>query len=216
METVSTPEMGKMNQTNQKQALGQTQDLHQNFQQNQDCQQNHDYQQSQLRMIVYSSLFVALIAMGAFISIPIGPVPIVLQNMFVLLAGIILGPVWGLACVGIYLLIGFAGLPVFAGATSGVGKLFGPTGGYLLAYLPAVFVTGAISKVCKKSIPGNVIAMVAGSLIVYLIGVPWLKFAFSLPWPKALALGMYPFLIGDGLKIAAAAFIVKKIQPLIR
>jgi len=167
-------------------------------------------------MIVYSSLFVALIAMGAFIAIPIGPVPIVLQNMFVLLAGIILGPVWGLACVGIYLLIGFAGLPVFAGATSGVGKLFGPTGGYLLAYLPAVFVTGAISKAFKKNIPGNVIAMVAGSLIVYAIGVPWLKLAFSLPWNKALVLGMYPFLIGDGLKITAAVFIAKKIQPLLR
>ncbi|MCP4718315.1 MAG: biotin transporter BioY, partial [Desulfobacteraceae bacterium] len=93
---------------------------------------------NQLKMTVYTALFVALIAMGAFIAIPIGPVPIVLQNMFVLLAGIILGPVWGLACVGIYLLIGLAGLPVFAGGTSGIGKLFGPTGGYLIAYLPAV------------------------------------------------------------------------------
>ena len=193
-----------MNQTNQEQAFTQKQRLHK------------DLPQNQLRMIVYSSLFVALIAMGAFISIPIGPVPIVLQNMFVLLAGIILGPVWGIACVGIYLLIGFAGLPVFAGATSGVGKLFGPTGGYLLAYLPAVFVTGAISKGFKQNIPGNVIAMVAGSLIIYCIGVPWLKIAFSLPWNKALALGMYPFLIGDGLKIAAAVFISKKIQPFIK
>lgn len=183
---------------------------------NQEHQFTQGHKQNQLKMTVYTSLFVALIAMGAFISIPIGPVPIVLQNMFVLLAGIILGPVWGLACVAIYLLIGFAGLPVFAGATSGVGKLFGPTGGYLLAYLPAVFVTGAISKILKKTSTANVIAMIAGSLIVYAIGVPWLKLAFSLSWSKALALGMYPFLIGDGLKIGAAIVIAKKIQPLIK
>ena len=169
---------------------------------------------SQLKNIVYTSLFVALIAMGAFIAIPIGPVPIVLQNMFVLLAGIILGPMWGLACVGLYLLIGFAGLPVFAGGTSGMGKLFGPTGGYLLGYLPAVFVTGAISKALKKTLAGDVLAMVVGSLIVYAAGVPWLKIAFSLSWSKALAGGMYPFLIGDGLKIAAAAVMARKIRPL--
>ncbi len=173
-------------------------------------------QSNQLKMTVYTALFVALIAVGAFISIPAGPVPIVLQNMFVLLAGIILGPAWGLACVGIYLLIGLAGLPVFAGGTSGIGKLFGPTGGYLIAYLPAVFVTGAISKGLKKNITTDVIAMVTGSLIVYAIGVPWLKMAVSLSWQKAIAAGMLPFLIGDGLKIAAAAFIAKKIRPIIK
>jgi biotin transport system substrate-specific component len=171
---------------------------------------------SQLRMIVYTALFVALIAMGSFIALPIGPVPIVMQNLFVLLAGIILGPAWGLACVGIYLLIGLAGLPVFAGGTSGIGKLFGPTGGYLFGYLPAVFVTGAIAKGLKKSMAGDVIAMVIGSLIVYAVGVPWLKTAVSLSWQKAVAAGMVPFLIGDGLKIAAAAFMAKKIRPLVK
>lgn len=171
---------------------------------------------NQLKMTVYTALFVALIAMGAFIAIPMGPVPIVLQNMFVLLAGIILGPVWGLACVGIYLLIGLAGFPVFAGGTSGIGKLFGPTGGYLLGYLPAVFITGTISKGQKKSITADVLAMITGTIIIYAIGVPWLKMAFSLSWQKAIAAGMIPFLIGDGLKIAAAAFMAKKIRPLIK
>lgn len=171
---------------------------------------------NQLRMTVYTALFVALIACGAFISIPIGPVPIVLQNLFVLLAGLILGPVWGLACVAVYLLIGFAGLPVFAGATAGAGKLFGPTGGYLLGYLPAVMAAGAISKGLKKTMAGDLMAMLAGSLIVYAAGVPWLKFAFSMTWYKAFAAGMLPFLIGDGLKIIAAAIIAKRIRPLIR
>ncbi|WP_457553728.1 biotin transporter BioY [Desulfobacula sp.] len=170
----------------------------------------------QLKMTVYTSLFVAFIAIGAFIAIPIGPVPIVLQNMFVLLAGIILGPVWGLACVAIYLLIGLAGLPVFANGTSGIGKLFGPTGGYLLGYLPAVFITASISKGLGKKMFSDIIAMVIGSGIVYAAGVPWLKIVTAMTYEKALVVGMYPFLIGDLLKIIAAAFIIKTLRPVIK
>jgi len=171
---------------------------------------------TELKMTVYSSLFVALIAIGAFISIPIGPVPIVLQNMFVLLASIILGPLWGLASVAVYLVIGLAGLPVFAGGTSGIGKLFGPTGGYLLGYLPCVFITASISKGLGKKMSSDIIAMLIGSLIVYAAGVPWLKVVTSMTFQKALAVGMVPFLIGDALKIVAAAFIAKTLRPVIK
>lgn len=169
----------------------------------------------QLKMTVYSSLFVAFISIGAFIAIPIGPVPIVLQNMFVLLAALLLGPAWGIACVAIYLLIGLAGLPVFAGGTSGIGKLFGPTGGYLLGYLPCVFVTAGISKGLGKKLSSDVIAMLIGSLIVYAAGVLWLKGVTAMSFEKAFAVGMYPFLIGDVLKIMAAAFIAKTLRPVI-
>ncbi len=171
---------------------------------------------TELKMTVYSSLFVALIAIGAFISIPIGPVPIVLQNMFVLLASIILGPLWGLASVAVYLVIGLAGLPVFAGGTSGIGKLFGPTGGYLLGYLPCVFITASISKGLGKKMSSDIIAMLIGSLIVYAAGVPWLKVVTSMTFQKALAVGMVPFLIGDALKILAAAFIAKTLRPVVK
>jgi biotin transport system substrate-specific component len=170
----------------------------------------------QLKMTVYTSLFVAFIAIGAFIAIPIGPVPIVLQNMFVLLAALILGPVWGVGCIAVYLLIGLVGLPVFAGGTSGIGKLFGPTGGYLLAYLPAVFITAAISKGLGKRMPGDIIAMVIGSLVIYAIGVPWLKVVTSMTFEKSIAVGMYPFIVGDLLKIVAAAFIAKTLRPLVK
>ncbi|RLB97423.1 MAG: biotin transporter BioY [Deltaproteobacteria bacterium] len=170
----------------------------------------------QLRMTVYTSLFVALIAIGAFIAIPIGPVPIVLQNMFVLLAAIILGPVWGLSCVAVYLLIGLAGLPVFSAGGSGIGKLFGPTGGYLLGYLPCVFVTAIISKGLGKKMSSDIIAMVIGSLIVYAAGVPWLKAVTAMTFEKALTVGMIPFLPGDVLKIIAAAFIARTLRPVIK
>ncbi len=169
-----------------------------------------------LKMTVYASLFVALIAVGAFIAIPMGPVPIVLQNMFVLLAGLLLGPLWGLACVAVYLVIGLAGLPVFAGGTSGLGKLFGPTGGYLLGYLPCVVITGGISRGLGKKPAFDILAMVMGSLIVYAAGVPWLKAVTGMSLEKALMVGMVPFLIGDALKIIAAAFIAKALRPVIR
>ena len=96
---------------------------------------------NQLRMMVYASLFAALTAVGAFLALPIGPVPIVLQNMFVFLAGLLLGSRWGLASVGVYLLAGAVGLPVFAGGLGGLGRLIGPTGGYLIGYLPTVFIS---------------------------------------------------------------------------
>ncbi len=165
-----------------------------------------------LRLMVRTALFIALIIAGAYIAIPIGPVPIVLQNMFVLMAGIVLGPVWGLVCVGTYLLIGLMGLPVFAGGMSGVGRIFGPTGGYLIGYLPAVFITAIVSRQLKNTVAGNVLALIAGTAIIYAAGVPWLKVAMGLSWKKTLAAGMFPFLIGDVLKIAATAIIVRKLS----
>lgn len=167
---------------------------------------------SDIKPMVYTALFVALIACGAFMAIPIGPVPIVLQNMFVLLAGLVLGPVWGLTAVGIYLLIGLAGLPVFAGGTAGIGKLFGPTGGYLLSYLPAVWLTALSTRKLNRNRVGDIAALILGSLIIYAAGVPWLKLITGMAWSKALAVGMMPFLPGDMLKIIAAAAIAPKIR----
>lgn len=171
-----------------------------------------------LHQTVYASLFAALIAAGAFLAIPIGPVPIVLQNMFVLLTGLLLGPRWGIAGVGIYLLAGAIGLPVFAGGTGGIGRILGPTGGYLIAYLPAVWVVAIVSDRAKGSqtkgrIVSDAVAMILGTLIIYGIGVPYLKAVTGMAWAKAIAVGMLPFLIGDALKIAAATAIARTLRP---
>jgi biotin transport system substrate-specific component len=167
-------------------------------------------------MMVYASLFAALTAVGAFLAIPIGPVPIVLQNMFVYLAGLLLGGRWGLASVGVYLLAGACGLPVFAGGLGGISRLIGPTGGYLIGYLPAVFLIGKISQKAKPRAVSDVLAMICGTLVLYACGVSWLKIVTGMSPAKALALGMAPFLIGDALKIAAAAVIAKALRPVIR
>ncbi len=170
----------------------------------------------QLRMMVYASLLAALIAAGAYLAIPIGPVPIVLQNLFVLLSGLLLGPRWGIASVSIYLLAGALGLPVFAGGVGGIGRFAGPTGGYLLGFLPAVYIIGLISNKAGGRMVFDVIAMVCGSIIIYIIGVSWLKILTNMTLAKTLVVGMYPFLPGDILKIAAAIPIAKALRPVIK
>lgn len=170
---------------------------------------------NELRMTVYASMFAAMTAIGAYLWIPIGPVPIVLQNLFVLLAGLLLRGRWGLASVAVYLLAGACGLPVFAGGHGGIGRLVGPTGGYLVGYLPAVFIVGTISEKLGPKIGFDVAAMVAGSAVVYLCGAGWLKLLTGMTWGKTLAMGVLPFLPGDALKIAAGVPIAKALRPII-
>ena len=170
-----------------------------------------------VRTTVAAAGFTALIAIGAYISIPIGPVPIVLQNFFVLLSALLLGSRIALSSVFVYLFLGALGLPVFAGGTGGIAHFFGPTGGYLLAYLPAVVLTGLIAR------PGNthlsskssrqLTALLAGTVCIYLIGVPWLKFTTGMEWTPALMAGVVPFIPGDILKIVVAFFIGRAFSP---
>lgn len=174
----------------------------------------------QLRMTVYASLFAALISAGAFIAIPVGPVPIVLQNMFVQMAGILLGWKWGSASILIYLLAGAVGFPVFSAGRGGFAHFLGPTGGYLLSYIPAVLIVGILSGLfvpvnakLMRRIVGNLPGLILGTAIVYAVGVSWLKTITGMSWGKAVVVGMLPFLIGDVLKIAGAAYLAEMIRP---
>lgn len=162
---------------------------------------------STLRSPILASLFTALIVVGAYLKIPIGPVPIVLANLFVLLAGAVLGIRWALASVGLYLFLGALGLPVFAGG-GGLSYFLGPTGGYLIAYLPAAAMVGAFTGQKKPKFLWDLLAFAAGALIIYMVGVPWLKIALDTTWKETLALGMIPFLIGDSVKVAGALAIL--------
>ena len=168
----------------------------------------------QLKRMVYAALMAALTAAGAYIAIPLGPVPIVLQNLFIMLAGLLLGGRWGLISVAVYLLAGAVGLPVFAGGTGGVGKFVGPTGGYLLGFGAAAYLIGIISESGRGRVTIDVLAMVAGTLIIDAFGVSWLKVVTGISFSKALTVGMLPFLIGDALKIAAAIPIARALRPM--
>ena len=109
----------------------------------------------ELRKMVFASLFAALTAAGAYIQIPIpfSPVPVTLQVFFVLLAGSMLKSKWGSLSMVVYTLLGVAGLPVFAGGSSGMGVLLGPTGGYIFGFILAAYLIGKLSE--KAEMPEN-------------------------------------------------------------
>jgi biotin transport system substrate-specific component len=165
---------------------------------------------SPLAKSVISALFAALISAGAYIAIPLGPVPFVLQNFFVILTALLLGPAGALLSVSLYLLLGAIGLPVFAGGTGGFAHFFGPTGGYLLSYLPAALL-GSLAANAGRKLRGGIArgaVNTAAALIcagtVYLVGVPWLMKTTGMSRGAGLAAGFYPFIIGDLIKISVA------------
>jgi biotin transport system substrate-specific component len=177
------------------------------------------------RKVIFSltltALFAALTAAGTFISIPLpfSPVPIVLQNLFAMLSGLVLGPVTGSGAVALYLVAGAIGFPVFAGASGGFVHLIGPTGGFLFGYLLSAFTSGLIAgkpRTGKKtSLWRIILASAAGMLIVYVPGVIRLKFALDSGWAGVLAAGFFPFLIGDLIKAASAVIIAARLRPLL-
>lgn len=167
--------------------------------------------------IALTALFAALTAAGAFIAIPIGPVPIVLQNLFALLAGLILGPLMGSAAVGLYILAGILNLPVFAGGTGGLARFAGPTGGFLAGYLLAALTAGLImgspnARTRDAKLLRLAAAVTAGLLVVYIPGVSWLKISRNLSWGKAFLAGFVPFIGGDVIKGIAAVLIVPRLR----
>jgi len=162
------------------------------------------------------SLFSALTAVGAFIYIPLYPVPLTLQTLFTLLAGMTLGSVMGASSQIIYVLLGVVGLPVFAGFKAGIGILFGPTGGFLLGFIISAYVIGRIIETIKeKNIFYYLVAGLIGTIILYIVGITQLSLVTGIGIKKAITVGMLPFLPGDILKIIAASFIASKLKPII-
>jgi len=174
-----------------------------------------DESTQKLKLMVYASIMASLMAVGAYIAIPIGPVPIVLQNLFVMLAALLLGGRWGFISVCVYLLAGAVGLPVFAGGTGGLGKFVGPTGGYLIGFALAAYLIGTISERGRGHMVVDVLALLIGTAVIYTLGVSWLKIATDMTLAKSFAVGALPFLLGDVIKIAAAVSIAKVLRPTI-
>jgi len=117
--------------------------------------------------------------------------------------------------VGLYLLAGILGLPVFAGGTGGIARFAGPTGGFLVGYLLAAFTAGLIvgrPNTGKTSLPRIIAAVIIGLLIIYVPGVIWLKISRNLNWARALLAGFVPFIAGDVLKGVAAVLIAPRLR----
>lgn len=151
-----------------------------------------------------------LTAIAAQIAIPMWPVPITGQTFAVLLVGAVLGASRGALSLIAYLTMGAVGLPVFTGAASGV--TFGPTFGYLIGFIAAAALVGWLGQVgWQKKVFGVIASFAVGNLVIYAFGLFWLAVALgALGYPNdlmsVLNAGLIPFLVGDAIKIALAAF----------
>jgi len=144
------------------------------------------------------------------INLPFSPVPITGQTFGVLLVAMALGRVRGSAVVLAYLAEGAAGLPVFAGGKAGIGALLGPTGGYLIGFLLAAYVTGWLADYSwDRGYFKSVMAMLAGNVVIFSCGLAQLS--FFVPGGSVLAMGLYPFLVGGLIKISVAAVILPSV-----
>jgi biotin transport system substrate-specific component len=171
-----------------------------------------------IRKMAVCGMFTAILCVCPAVTLSIGPVPITLQTLFVSVTGIILGKKWGPACVAAYLLLGVAGLPVFAGFKSGLAVLAGPTGGYLTGFLPGVFVIGLFYEKLRTAAdrrPAAALAAIfAGEAVIFTCGCVQLAVINGLSLLTALQAGAVPFIVPEILKMAGALFVASSLERL--
>ena len=167
------------------------------------------------RHVTVAALVTALLGASAWISIPIGAVPVTLQVFVVLLAVLLLRPATAGASVGVYLLLGAIGVPVFSGGLGGPGVIAGPTGGYLLGFLCAAVAGSALRAALERRVPRNLAelpAVALGILVIYLLGWSWLRIATGMDAGAAFASGVAPFLVADAVKAVVALGIARVVR----
>lgn len=176
-----------------------------------------------VRGFARAAVVAALMAIGAFVAIPISAVPGTLQMLVVFLAGLFLGPVWGAFAMVLYLVAGAIGAPVFAGFSAGIGVLLGPHGGFLLTFPVAALIVGAVvhrggelRDPATVSLPVILLGLVAATVVVYAAGFGWYAWVTGTALVESFAVVAAPLIPGDLLKMAAAIAIVEtgRLEPL--
>lgn len=167
------------------------------------------------RHVTVAALITALLAAAAWISVPIGAVPVTLQVFVVALAILLLRPATAAAALGAYLVLGTVGVPVFSGGLGGPGVVAGPTGGYLIGFLAAAVAGSAARLALERRRPGALAdgsALALGIALIYLIGWGWLRAVTGLSGGAAFAAGVAPFLVADAVKVFVAMGIARAIR----
>jgi len=156
-------------------------------------------------LIVAGSLLIGLCAQIKFF-IPFSPVPVTAQTFAVLVTGALLGSRRGALAAALYIIEGAAGLPVFASGV-GLSALYGFSGGYIFGFIPAAYLTGLLAEMgWDRRVGTTILAMILGNAALYAFGLFWLVFLVGIE--NALLVGLYPFLIGEVLKITLAAIVL--------
>ncbi len=166
------------------------------------------------------ALMAALTAVSAQIVVPVFTIPFTFQVFAVVLSGLLLGPRYGALAMGIYLLIGAVGAPVFFGFQGGIGHILGPTGGYLVSYPLAAAVAGlaasaAVNATRRRALWTSSLAGAGALVVIYVFGVAWLMVLSQLPLAVALAQGVLPFVLLDLVKVGLAAVVAVAAAPVI-
>lgn len=160
-------------------------------------------QKSKIYTMSMTAVMAAVTCVLAPLSIPIGPVPISFTNLAIYFALYLLGWKLGTLSYVVYLLIGMCGAPVFSGFTGGMGKLLGPTGGYIVGFIPMAIIGGlAIERFSNRGL--HFAGMALGTLVCYVFGTAWFCFVAKLAVGPALSLAVFPFIPGDAAKIILA------------
>ncbi|WP_059170740.1 biotin transporter BioY [Bacillus sp. FJAT-27445] len=165
------------------------------------------YEQLRLRRMILAALFAAITGVLAQMTIPLPLVPITGQTLAIGLAATILGSRYGTMSILVYLALGAVGVPVFAEMKSGISILFGPTGGYLVGFIPSAFIIGWYMEKTSFTMKNAMIANTIGMIVTLAFGTVWLKMSAGLPWAGALKGGFYPFIPVGIIKAFLAASI---------
>lgn len=151
-----------------------------------------------------------LTAIAAQVAIPLWPVPVTGQTLAVLLVGSTLGALRGTLSMVLYAVLGIVGVPVFSDATHGLSIIMGPTGGYIIGFIFAAAFTGWLAqRAWDHRIVGAILSFLAGTVVTFLIGLPWLAVSLHLNLEQTLQFGLYPFVVGGLVKALLAAGIVR-------
>jgi len=171
------------------------------------------FQHVSLKHMIFASLFAALTGMGAFLVIPVYPVPFTLQTLFTYLSAMLLGSKIGALSQIIYLFLGIVGLPVFAAGKAGPGILLGPTGGYLCGFVISAYVMGfLVEKKNIKKLGSFILVGIIGLIIINFCGAIQLYIVTQLNLKAVLLTGVIPFMVGDLVKIFASSLIAYKLK----
>lgn len=161
----------------------------------------------QVVLVVGASLFVALCARITIPLLPLTPIPLTVQNLGVLLVGLLLGSRRGFAALALYLAEGAVGLPVFnPTGLGGIAQLLGPTGGFLMAYPLVAFLAGLVFERGNRTFARAAVAGILGEIVLFAGGLSWL-YVFTHSLAKAAYLGLYIFLAAEVMKVMFAAAI---------
>src|SRR5574344_2091704 len=176
---------------------------------------------------IFTALAAALICLGCFFSIPVGQVPLTIQNMLAILSACVLGGLNGSGAVGIFIIFGTLGRPVFSGCHGGINYLMGPTGGFIAGYFLGALVSGLIvgtphtfERKFNWGLYGRLaIAALSGYALIYIPGIAWFMHVMadsgkSVSFSKALSLCLFPFIPGDVAKLAVTVPLSAFLRPI--